>query len=163
MRFEAACEHLPAGTPESDNRKARLKRRAFVPFLYHHVMIPTDPGMADLRRLSERRKPDPDLTLGFLRRQFDQRVARPFKQLESLVPLWEQLVPADLVQHTRLEGLSHGVLRVAVDSSAYLYEVDCRLRQGLQQQLISQHKGPALRRIQLRVDGKSGERLKSGG
>lgn len=116
-------------------------------------MPPNEPGMADLQRLNKRRKPDPDLTLGFLRRQFDQQVARPFKQLGSLVPLWEQLVPANLVQHTRLTGLSHGVLRVSVDSSAHLYEVDCLLRQGLQRQLITQHKGPALRRIQLRVEG----------
>ena len=44
------------------------------------------------------------------------------------------------------------MLRVAVDSSARLYELDRLLRSGLQKQLISQSKGPAVRRVQLRVN-----------
>ena len=124
-------------------------------------MSSNEPGMANLRRLGERRRPNPDLTLNFLRRQFDRQVAHPFKQLESLIPLWQKLVPADLVKHTRLEGLSHGVLRVTVDSSVHLYEMDCLLRQGLHRQLIKQHKGSALRRIQLRVGNGKEQRRES--
>ena len=86
-----------------------------------------------------------------MNKTFQRQIAKPFKQVQSLVALWERLVPAELLSHTRLEGLNHGVLRVAVDSSTYLYELDRLLRQGLQDQLITRHKGPAFRRVQLRV------------
>jgi hypothetical protein len=69
--------------------------------------------------------------------------------------LWTDLVPAELVAHSRLEGLSRGVLRVAVDSSSHLFELDRLLRGGLEQRLITSHKGPAFRRVQLRNAGVS--------
>ena len=98
-----------------------------------------------------RNRKERDLSLGFLRDQFKRQVARPHKQLEKLVELWAELVPAELAAHTRLAGLSRGVLHVEVDSPAHLYELDRLLRCGLQGQIITRHSGPAMRKIQLRV------------
>lgn len=103
-----------------------------------------------IRRL--RSRSEPDLSLGFMADQFKREVARPFKQLGDLVEIWSELLPEDVAAGTRLESLQRGVLRVAVDSSARLYDVDRRLREGLQRQLISRHKGPAFRSVKLRVD-----------
>ena len=116
-----------------------------------------------LRR--HRNKPEPDLSLGFLPKQFKQQVEKPHKQLGDLAELWQQLVPEALVSHTRLESLNRGVLRVAVDSSARLYELDRLLREGLRDRLIREHNGPAVRRVQLRVariEGEGGEKREKG-
>lgn len=92
------------------------------------------------------------MSLGFLAKQFKREVARPHKQLADLVDLWAQMVPPELVGHTRLLGLARGVLRVAVDSSARLYELDRLLRGGLERELITRHKGAALHRVKLIVE-----------
>jgi hypothetical protein len=96
-------------------------------------------------------KPERDYTLSFLPRAFKQQVEQPHRQLAAIVPLWTQLVPPDVRDHTRLDSLNRGVLRVAVDSSAWLYELDRLLRSGLKDQIIAAHRSPTLRRIQLRV------------
>lgn len=101
--------------------------------------------------------PDPDLSLSFLSKKFKKKVVRPHKQMGEMAHLWLTLVPAKLAQHTRLDGLTRGVLHVKVDSSARLYELDRLLRCGLQNQLIAHCKGPALRRVQLRVGRLDGD------
>jgi hypothetical protein len=110
----------------------------------------------DAKRLDRlrgnRNAPDPDLTLGYLAKQFKQQVERPHKQLGALTELWQELVPPQLLNSTRLDGISRGVLRVSVDTSSHLFQLDRLLRSGLQRQIINQHPGKALRRIQLRVD-----------
>lgn len=111
---------------------------------------PTDDYLNRLRRW--RNRPDADLSLGFLKKQFDRDVRRPYQQLSSIAELWFALVPSTLVEHTHLESLHRGVLRVSVDSSAWLFDLDRLLRGGLERQLITQHKGPSLRRVQLRVN-----------
>jgi hypothetical protein len=82
---------------------------------------------------------------------FKKNVQKPFKQLHAMAEVWSQLVPAHLVKKTRLVSLQRGVLQVMVDSSSTLYELDRLLRQGLQMQIIREHKGPAVSRIQLRI------------
>ena len=112
----------------------------------------TDPADQYLNRLRQwRNRREPDLTLGFLRDQFKRELLKPAKQLTEMAALWQELVPAHLAQHTRLESLSRGVLKVSIDSSSRLYELDRLLRGGLEQELITRHKGPAVRRIQLRT------------
>lgn len=114
--------------------------------------MPTDPADQYLRRLREwRNRREPDLTLGFLRDQFRREVVKPARQLADMAELWQELVPANIQSHTRLEAISRGVLKVTVASSARLYELDRLLRGGLEQELIKRNKGPAVRRIQLRV------------
>lgn len=109
------------------------------------------PRKLELRSRGSELPGEPDLSLAFLRDTFKREVEKPMKQLVQLAALWEQLVPPALASHTKLESLQRGVLRVAVDSSARLYELDRLLRSGLQHQLISEHKGPAVRRVMLRV------------
>jgi len=103
---------------------------------------------------SLRVRPPRDFSLSFMADQFKRDVAKPFKQLGSLVELWNELLPADVAAGTRLEALQRGVLTVAVDSSARLYDLDRRLRGGLEQQLLTRHKGAAFRKVKLKVDAK---------
>lgn len=95
---------------------------------------------------------EPDLSLSFLKDQFKREVARPHQQLAELTDLWESLVPASIVARTRLESLSRGVLKVGVESSATLYELDQLLRSGLQRQLVAGCRRCTLQRVQLRID-----------
>ena len=79
------------------------------------------------------------------------QIEKPYKQLATVIEAWQKLVPVELEGHTRLEGLSRGVLKVVVDSSPRLYQLDRLLRGGLEQSLITANRGPAFRKIQLRV------------
>ncbi|MCX5658938.1 MAG: DciA family protein [Planctomycetota bacterium] len=113
-----------------------------------------DPHDARLGRLRQwRNRPERDVSMRFLATYFKQEVERPHKQLGALGDVWRSLVPADMVGHTRLESLARGILRVTVDSSSRLYQLDRLLRAGLEQQIIQAHRGPSFRRIQLRVAG----------
>jgi hypothetical protein len=114
-----------------------------------------DPAQEHLERLRKSRSlPNPDLSLGFLNEQFKRDVAKPFKQLGDLAELWRRLVPAQLVERSRLVGLSRGTLHVEVDNPAAHFEIDRLLRGGLQKQLIQGHKGPAIRKVSVKVVGR---------
>lgn len=107
---------------------------------------------AKLGRLRQwRNRAEPDYSMNFLAGYFKREVEKPHKQLGALGEIWRQLVPAELAEHTRLESLSRGVLRIAVDSSSRLYQLDRLLRAGLEQRIIQAHRGPAFRKILLRV------------
>ena len=108
---------------------------------------------ARLERVRDQRtRRPPDLSLGFLAAQFKQTVARPYRQFRHVCGAWEKEVPAVLVQRTRLEGMSRGVLRVGVNSSAHLYELDRLLRSGLERRILgSCHGVAAPRRIRLHL------------
>ncbi|MFK7788871.1 MAG: DciA family protein [Phycisphaeraceae bacterium] len=115
-----------------------------------------DPVQEHLDRLrADRSLPKRDLSLGFLTKQFKKDVAKPFKQLGDLSDLWRELLPSHLVERTRLVGLSRGVLHVEVDNPAAHFEIDRLLRGGLQKQLIEGHKGPAFRKVQVKVLGRN--------
>ena len=104
----------------------------------------------DLLRKS-RSLPRKDLSLGFLAEQFKREVEKPYRQLGDLAELWRELVPARLIAHCRLVGLSRGTLHVEADHAAAHYEIDRLLRSGLQTDLITRHKGPAFRRVQVKL------------
>lgn len=105
-----------------------------------------------LNRLRQwRTRPDRDVSLGFLKDQFKREVEKPYKQLHAIAEIWEELVPESLAAHVRLESLSRGILRVAVDSSPARYELDRLLRGGMEQELIVRFKGPAFRSVKVRV------------
>ena len=118
--------------------------------------MPSDPAQEHLDRLRKSRSlPRPDLSLGFMAEQFKREVAKPYQQLGDLAELWRELVPAKLVERSRLVGLSRGVLHVEVDNPAAHFEIDRLLRGGLQKRLIQGHKGPAFRKVQVKVVGRS--------
>jgi len=104
----------------------------------------------DLRQ--SRGLPSRDLSLGYLEGFFEKQVARPARQLGDLGELWRRLVPPQLAEQTRLEALSRGVLKVAARTAGAHYELDRLLRGGLQRRLVESHRGPAFRRVQVRVD-----------
>lgn len=111
-----------------------------------------DPYQSHLNGLRERRnRKDPDLSMGFMRDQFKREVQKPFEQLGDLSEIWSELVPEALSSHTRLVCLNRGVLRVSVDSSGRLYELDRLLRGGVFDEIVSRHKGKALKRVELKV------------
>ncbi len=111
-----------------------------------------DPYQSHLNGLRERRnRKDPDLSLGFMREQFKRDVQKPHEQLGDLAEIWSQLLPDALTEHTRLVSLTRGVLRVSVDSSGRLYELDRLLRSGLFDELVTRHKGKAVKRVELKV------------
>lgn len=115
------------------------------------MAIPHSPDH-HLKNLREwRNRKEADLSLHFLQNDFKHDIQKPYKQLCQMTEVWTRLVPAELLKQTRLESLSRGVLRVVVGSSSSLYELDRLLRQGLQKQIITEHKGPAVRKIQLRI------------
>jgi hypothetical protein len=114
----------------------------------------TDPDPRQQRLDQVRRwhtRPERDLSLKFLAADFKRQVEKPYKQLAQVSAVWTTLVPAELIAHCRLEAVTRGVLRVAVEDSAHLYDLDRLLRQGLERQLLAAAKGPALRRVQLFV------------
>ena len=86
-----------------------------------------------------------------------KRARQAHRQTGSLAALWLERVPPAVARHTSLHGLTRGVLTVAVDDSAALYELDRLLRGGLDHQLIAAHTGPAFRRIKLRLIAGTGE------
>lgn len=113
---------------------------------------PRDPQERIERVRRSRIRPDRDETLGFLVPAFQREVARPHRQLAALAEVWVELVPAEVADRTRLDGLARGVLAVAVDSSATLDTLDRLLRGGLKVAIIKAHTGPAIRRVKLSVD-----------
>ena len=42
---------------------------------------------------------------------------------ESVIGMWDRLLPANLRQHCKITYISGGQLKVAVDSSSYIYEL----------------------------------------
>ena len=128
-------------------------------------MVEPDPQIERLERLRRWKVTDRegDYSLHFLKKQFKQQVERPHKQLAQIVELWQQHVPADLLEYTALEGLTRGMLRVSVDCSARLYQLDRLLRGGLELQLIRAYGGRGFRGVRLRVDPSRFERPNDGG
>lgn len=122
-------------------------------------LMPADPHQSHLDGLRKHRnRKDPDLSLGFMRERFKREVQKPYEQLGELADVWTELVPKELASHTRLMSLNRGVLRVAVDSSGRLYELDRLLRSGVFDQIVTRHKGKAIRRVELKVAGESVDR-----
>ncbi|MBI1335509.1 MAG: DUF721 domain-containing protein [Phycisphaera sp.] len=100
-----------------------------------------------LDRLRETRNfPERDVSMGFLKAQFKREVEKPYKQLGAVAAAWCENVPPDLLPHTRLDGLTRGVLNVIVDSSAVNYELDRVLRGGVWEKIVVASKGAVLRR-----------------
>ena len=73
---------------------------------------------------------------------------------DLLVPLRRVLVarvPAELRGHVRVEAISRGALRIAVDSSCTLDRLARMLRSGLQRELVTAMDGCLIRRVRLHV------------
>ncbi len=60
-----------------------------------------------------------------------QVVAKRRKRLQDIAGVWQELLPAELVEHSCLENFYRGTLRVLVDSGPHLAELNIMVRQGL--------------------------------
>lgn len=76
---------------------------------------------------------------------FEQSVAKPAAKLEGIAELWQQHVPAAIVERSRLVGFHRGTLTVAVDSTTVRSELDMRLRGGLLRTIQTASKGTLYR------------------
>ncbi len=86
-----------------------------------------------------------DTAIGTLIAEKVTYARRAERRLASLVDLWESLVPAEIAAHTRVSGVRGGTAHVTVDSSSTGYELDRRLREGLEQQLRRAYRGTLVR------------------
>ncbi|MHC4983041.1 MAG: DciA family protein [Planctomycetota bacterium] len=75
-------------------------------------------------------------------------IAKRARRLGKLAEIWDELIPAGIRDHTALEGFSHGVLTVAVDSAAHRFKLSVLLDGGLRRQIQARFDA-ALRKIRL--------------
>ncbi|MCH2160302.1 MAG: DUF721 domain-containing protein [Phycisphaerales bacterium] len=80
-----------------------------------------------------------------------REASRSRKASGNFVDAWEAVVPPEFVRETRVKGLSGGVARVGVRSSAMQYELDRLLRTGLLSELRAAF-GGLLRRVKVETD-----------
>ncbi len=75
-------------------------------------------------------------------------LAKKVRQVSELAKIWDEVVPADLAEHTALESFSRGVLTVLVDSAAHRFQLQTLLSGGLMKIIQNRFRG-AIRRIRL--------------
>lgn len=63
------------------------------------------------------------------------RVIRRHKKLSRLSRAWAELLPPELSQHSCVEDLRAGRLRVLVDAAAHFYELTLLIQEGLVEEL----------------------------
>jgi predicted nucleic acid-binding Zn ribbon protein len=76
------------------------------------------------------------------------KLARRVKQFGQLGDIWDEVLPAELREHTALESLHRGTLTVAIDSTARRFQLQKLLAGGLQKEIQSRFHG-TLNRIRL--------------
>ena len=93
-----------------------------------------------------------DLTINGLVEAIQDRAEQTQKKLGELIDLWGELVPPEIAERTSLLGIRGGVLQVAAESSAIVYELDRLLREGLLKDLRSRYHGTLMRvKVQVRA------------
>ena len=97
-----------------------------------------------------RARPDFEVAIGSLIEAKLVEARRVRKRLGSFVELWETLLPDELASNTRVTAIRGGVVHVTVDTSASAYELDRRLREGLEQQMRRAY-GKTFVRVKVKV------------
>lgn len=80
----------------------------------------------------------------------EDRILPQQSRFSSVMDAWQDLVPAELKQHSRVVDLVAGVLKVMVDSPAYVYELQL-CRSALLNELQQQCPQAGIKGIQLAV------------
>ncbi len=83
------------------------------------------------------------LTL-FVKRTLETRA----RQVGKLAVVWDEVMPAELQEHTALESFRRGVLTVKVDSAPHRFQLQTLLDGGLLREIRSRLKAP-LNRVKL--------------
>lgn len=69
-------------------------------------------------------RPDRTIRVGEVVQQLvDNQLSPRQEASDAIGKLWHQLLPAELVQHSRITELSGGQLKIRVDSASYRYEL----------------------------------------
>lgn len=63
------------------------------------------------------------------------QVAKRQRRLTEVAQIWRELLPEELLEHTCLEDIRSGRLRVMVDSAAHLAELELLVREGLLEEM----------------------------
>ena len=78
----------------------------------------------------------PGCPLGGPVNTFMKRIVQPRRRRLSLLGrAWIDLLPPELVEHSCLESLRGGRLKILVDSSSHLYELNLLVKEGLLDEL----------------------------
>ncbi len=57
----------------------------------------------------------------------DSKIAPQQERFSFVYEIWQQLLPPELSRHCRIDAISNGQLKVLVDSSSYMYQIQlCR-------------------------------------
>lgn len=81
---------------------------------------------------------------------FMKRVVEPRRiKLAALAEAWDMLLPKELAEHTCLEDLRGGRLRVLVDSGPHLSELNMLMRAGFLDELIEACPSVRVSRVKL--------------
>lgn len=79
-------------------------------------------------------------------------IERSFRRTGGFGKLWSDIVPGELGAASTIQSYARGVLTVAVNDAAAMYEIDRLLRSGLEQQL--RERAPStLKRVKLILTG----------
>ncbi len=66
----------------------------------------------------------------------------------NLSVIWDEVIPAEIADHTALESFSRGVLTVLVDSAPHRFQLQTLLNSGLTK-VIQQRFSGAINRVKL--------------
>lgn len=75
-------------------------------------------------------------------------LAKKVRQLSQLAEAWDEIIPANIRDHTALESIHKGVLTVMVDSAAHRFLLQTLLNNGLAKEIRARFSG-AIDRIKL--------------
>jgi hypothetical protein len=79
-------------------------------------------------------------------------VRRMRRQLAGIAAAWAEVVPAELSEQIRLEGVTSGVLNVRAANAAVRFQLDRFLRGGGEKELLRRFP-VAIRRIRIGLEG----------
>jgi len=103
-----------------------------------------------LRRVVTRRA-ETTVVLGDVLNGFmEKRVSPQQSRFGLIVEAWNQLLPAELCRHCRIDGISGGRLKVLADSPSYMYELQL-LSSELLEELGRQYPAARIQEIKIAV------------
>ena len=76
------------------------------------------------------------------------RLAKRVRQLSQLAAAWDEVIPAQIAEHTALESFNRGVLTVMVDSASHRFQLEMLLAGGLKKEIQTRFSG-ALNKVRL--------------
>lgn len=100
------------------------------------------------RKAGRRLSAGPAAIGGIVTELMEKRISPRHERFDMVSGLWQQLLPVELGQHCRLAQIKGGLLKVLVDSPAYMYELQLCSSELLEQ---LQHRCPRAGIIQIKI------------